>query len=144
MTGLEEISVRTARTYDVPRQGSAPAARGGYKRPFDLALLGLALVLLTPLVTAPWTLYPFSVGKALYARVLIAAVFGLWAVRLASRDCTLPSGCLTCAFPRRTSKSALKASHFGTSTEIDLDPHRHSSRELGSRYSEGLRVRSGT
>ena len=42
--------------------------------------LGLALVLLTPLVTAPWTLYPFSVGKAVYARVLIAAVFALWAV----------------------------------------------------------------
>ena len=41
---------------------------------------GLALVLLTPLVTAPWTLYPFSVGKALWARVLIAAVFALWAV----------------------------------------------------------------
>ena len=42
--------------------------------------IGLALVLLTPLVTAPWTLYPFSVGKALWARVLIAAVFALWAV----------------------------------------------------------------
>ena len=41
---------------------------------------GIALVLLTPLVTAPWTLYPFSVGKALWARVLIAAVFALWAI----------------------------------------------------------------
>ena len=41
--------------------------------------LGLALVLLTPLVTAPWTLYPYSVGKALWARVLIAVVFALWA-----------------------------------------------------------------
>ena len=41
---------------------------------------GVALVLLTPLVTAPWTLYPYSVGKALWARVLIAAVFALWAV----------------------------------------------------------------
>ena len=42
--------------------------------------LGIALVLLTPLVTAPWTLYPFSVGKALWARVLIAVLFALWAV----------------------------------------------------------------
>ncbi|MCY4479436.1 MAG: O-antigen ligase family protein, partial [Rhodospirillales bacterium] len=42
--------------------------------------MGIALVLLTPLVTAPWTLYPFSVGKALWARVLIAVVFALWAV----------------------------------------------------------------
>ena len=40
----------------------------------------VALVLLTPLVTAPWTLYPFSVGKALWARVLIAVAFALWAV----------------------------------------------------------------
>ena len=40
---------------------------------------GIALVLLTPLVTAPWTLYPFSVGKALWARVLIAVLFALWA-----------------------------------------------------------------
>ena len=46
---------------------------------------GISLVLLTPLVTAPWTLYPFSVGKALYARVLIAAVFGLWAVLALAR-----------------------------------------------------------
>ena len=46
---------------------------------------GLALVLLTPLVTAPWTLYPFSVGKALYARVLIAFVFALWAVLALAR-----------------------------------------------------------
>ena len=47
--------------------------------------IGIWLVLLTPLVTAPWTLYPFSVGKALYARVLIAAVFGLWAVLALAR-----------------------------------------------------------
>ncbi|MYE60377.1 MAG: hypothetical protein F4X35_12710 [Alphaproteobacteria bacterium] len=41
---------------------------------------GLALVLLTPLVWAPWTLYPVPVGKAVWARVLIAAAFALWAV----------------------------------------------------------------
>ena len=45
----------------------------------------VALVLLTPLVTAPWTLYPFSVGKALWARVLIAAAFALWAVLALAR-----------------------------------------------------------
>ena len=49
MTALGGIGARTAGTYDAPPQGSAPAARGGYKRPFDLALLGLALVLLAPL-----------------------------------------------------------------------------------------------
>jgi len=46
---------------------------------------GIALVLLTPLVTAPWTLYPFSVGKALWARTLIAAVFALWTVLALAR-----------------------------------------------------------
>lgn len=40
--------------------------------------VGITLVLLTPLVTAPWPLYPFSVGNALWARVLIAAVFAAW------------------------------------------------------------------
>ena len=42
--------------------------------------IGIALVLLVPLVTAPWTLYQFTVGKAVYARVLIAVLFALWAV----------------------------------------------------------------
>ena len=46
---------------------------------------GIALVLLVPVVTAPWTLYPFSVGKALWARVLIAVVFALWAVLALAR-----------------------------------------------------------
>ena len=41
---------------------------------------GIALVLLVPLVSAPWTFYPLPVGKAVYARVLIAAVFALWAI----------------------------------------------------------------
>ena len=40
----------------------------------------LALVLLTPLVWAPGTLYPVPVGKAVWARTLIAAAFALWAV----------------------------------------------------------------
>ncbi len=45
----------------------------------------IALALLTPLVTAPWTLWPFSVGKALYARVLVAVAFALWAVLALAR-----------------------------------------------------------
>ena len=39
---------------------------------------GLALVLLTPLVWAPETYHPFAVGKAVYARSLIAVTFVLW------------------------------------------------------------------
>lgn len=39
---------------------------------------GLALVLLTPLVVTDTTLFPFVVGKALYARTVIEAVVCLW------------------------------------------------------------------
>ena len=41
---------------------------------------GLALVLLTPLVWAPETYHPFAVGKAVWARSVIAATFALWAL----------------------------------------------------------------
>ena len=39
---------------------------------------GVALVLLTPLVVATHTAYPYSVGKAVYARSIIEVVFVLW------------------------------------------------------------------
>ena len=56
---------------------------------------GLALVLLTPLVTAPFTFYPFSVGKAVYARSVIAAAFVLWAaLALARPRWRVPPGAL--------------------------------------------------
>ena len=45
----------------------------------------LALVLLLPLVLLPGAVYPYVVGKALYARVLIAVAFGLWAVLALAR-----------------------------------------------------------
>ena len=41
---------------------------------------GLLLLLLTPLVVTPSTVYPFVVGKALYARAIIEVLFGLWVV----------------------------------------------------------------
>ena len=41
---------------------------------------GIALILLTPLVVSPVVFYPYSVGKAVWARALIAVVFALWAV----------------------------------------------------------------
>ena len=39
---------------------------------------GIALLLLTPLVSFPGTYFPFAVGKALYARSIIAVVVALW------------------------------------------------------------------
>ena len=85
-------AVRAVRSQGVA-QGAAPAARAGRGRRAgarlvtrpgaECALLaavhaGLALVLLTPLVWAPETYHPFAVGKAVYARSLIAVTFALW------------------------------------------------------------------
>ena len=45
------------------------------------ALFGvLGLLLLTPFVVTPGTVYPFVVGKALWSRSLIAVAFALWAL----------------------------------------------------------------
>ncbi len=41
---------------------------------------GLGLLLLTPLVVTTETVFPYVVGKAVYARSLIEIVFALWAV----------------------------------------------------------------
>lgn len=41
---------------------------------------GVALLLLTPLVVSIETAYPFVVGKAVYSRTVIEALFALWAV----------------------------------------------------------------
>ena len=71
------------------RVAVAAGATASWRDPERLLLppirAGIALVLLTPLVTAPWTLYPYSVGKALWARVLIAVVFALWAILALTR-----------------------------------------------------------
>ena len=78
---------------------------------------GVALVLLTPLVTAPWTLYPFSVGKALYARVLIALVFALWvALALARPRWRPPPSALLAALGAGLAASVLSA-WFGISPQ---------------------------
>ena len=43
-------------------------------------LAGIALLLLTPFVVTPGTIFPFVVGKALWSRSIIEIVFALWAV----------------------------------------------------------------
>jgi len=48
-------------------------------------LAGIALVLLTPLVWSPVAWHPFSVGKAVYARSLIAVLFALWTLLALAR-----------------------------------------------------------
>jgi len=39
---------------------------------------GILLLLFTPLVVSTQTIFPFIVGKAVYARIIIDLVFGLW------------------------------------------------------------------
>lgn len=41
---------------------------------------GIVLILLTPFVVTPDTIFPFVVGKAVYSRSLIECVFGMWAI----------------------------------------------------------------
>ena len=48
-------------------------------------LAGIALLLLTPFVVTPSTLFPLVVGKALWSRSIVAVVLALW-VLLALRD----------------------------------------------------------
>ena len=55
MRGLSDIDARAAGPTD-----AAPAARDGWKRPFDLALLGLALILLAPV----WALLGLAAALA--------------------------------------------------------------------------------
>ena len=55
-----------------------PALRGG-------VLAGIVLLLATPLVATPGTVFPTVVGKALYSRVLIEIVVALWVALAALR-----------------------------------------------------------
>ena len=76
---------------------------------------GLALALLTPLVWAPETYYPFAVGKALWARSVIAVTFALWAL-------------LAVRWPRyRPPRSAILAA-LAASREADRSTERETER----------------
>ena len=60
---------RTYRLADLPR----------WQRPLlGGAWLGIGLLLLTPLVVTPEAAFAFTVGKAVYMRILCAALFALW------------------------------------------------------------------
>ena len=53
-------------------------------------LAGVALLLLTPFVVSPGTIFPFVIGKALWSRSLIEIVFALWAVLALARPAYRP------------------------------------------------------
>lgn len=75
-----------------PAAKAAPAAeasrarRDTLERGLRTALFAaLALVLLTPFVVTPETVFPFAVGKALWSRASIEVAFALWAVLALAR-----------------------------------------------------------
>ena len=51
---------------------------------------GFGLLLLTPLVVTPQTIFPFVVGKAVYTRAIIEFIFGFWALLALSRPAYRP------------------------------------------------------
>lgn len=60
---------------------------------------GFVLILLTPFVVTPHTIFPYVVGKALYSRVMIEMVFGCWALLAFLRpDCRPPRSRLLILF----------------------------------------------
>ena len=62
-----------------PAQGAA--GDGALKQALPVALFSvLGLLLLTPFVVTPGTIFPFVVGKALWSRSLIEIAFALWTV----------------------------------------------------------------
>ena len=80
----------------------------------------LALVLLTPLAWAPWTLYPFPVGKAVYARTCIAAAFALWTVLALLRPCWRPPRSALLAALLAGLAAAVLSACFGVSPQHSL------------------------
>ncbi len=72
--GAGEVPMQTAETRDHLDRGLLAAAR-----------TAVLLVLLMPLVVTPDTVFPFVVGKALYARTLIEVALALW-LPLAARN----------------------------------------------------------
>ena len=80
----------------------------------------LALVLLTPLAWAPWTLYPFPVGKAVWARTCIAAAFALWTVLALLRPCWRPPRSALLAALLAGLAAAVLSACFGVSPQHSL------------------------
>ena len=80
----------------------------------------LALVLLTPLVWAPDTFHPLTVGKAAWSRSAIAVAFALWAVLvLMQRRWRPPPSAILAALALGLAAAALSAA-FGASPQRSL------------------------
>lgn len=104
-----------------PSRSRRPGRGAGPGLPVRLLRLGvfagLALALATPLVVTPGTVFPFVVGKAVYSRAVVEAVFALWALlALARPEYRPPRSRLLAAFAAGPA-TALLAAAAGVSFE---------------------------
>ena len=83
-------------------------------------LAGLALLLLTPFVVTPGTIFPFTVGKAMWSRSLVEIVFALWAVLALARPQYRPPRSWLLLLLAAGLAIALLAACFGVSVERSL------------------------
>lgn len=81
---------------------------------------GLALLLLTPFVVTPETVFPFVVGKALYARTIIEIVFALWALLALLRPAYRPPRSWLLLLLAAALGAALLSAFLGVDTQRSL------------------------
>ena len=81
---------------------------------------GFALLLATPFVVTPGTIFPYVVGKALWSRSLIEIVFALWAVLALARPEYRPPRSWLLVLLAAGLAVALLAAWFGVSVERSL------------------------
>ena len=83
-------------------------------------LAGIALLLVTPFVVTPGTIFPFTVGKAMWSRSLVEIVFALWAVLALARPQYRPPRSWLLLLLAAGLAVALFAACFGVSVERSL------------------------
>ena len=100
---------------------SAAAAQRPWERALRFALFGvLGLLLLTPFVATPGTVFPFVVGKALWSRSLIGVAFALWAVLALTRPGYRPPRSWLLALLGAGLGVSLLSAAFGVSLQYSL------------------------
>ena len=99
-----------------PSFSPPPPAPARAERALLVAVRGCAVALVAvPLVMTPSTLYPFEIGKALYARVTVEIAFALWAVLAAFRPAWRPPRSVLLAILAAAAVVALAAAWQGVS-----------------------------
>ena len=103
------------------REGAPTTGRGFLEKALRAGLFGcLGLLLLTPFVISPETVFPFVVGKALWSRTLIEVAFALWAALALWKPEYRPPRSRLLALLAAGLGVALLASWFGVSFQRSL------------------------